>query len=154
MCEENSTKFSWCHDITLSIGEHSTWNPISPSNGLKCFSSLTFMIYYIKMATNLEISFYRQVHRIVVVFHVQGLLLTLFSLLASSTFIVPCLSRSKVHPSQTLQNIWFWLIQIYCHESLHSKMDQFEDIFTPPESAGWGIGTTTTIRRAMRDSID
>ena len=32
-------------------------------------------------------------------------------------------------------------------------MDQFEDIFTPPESPGWGIGTTT-IRRPMRDSID
>ena len=28
----------------------------------------------------------------------------------------------------------------------------FEDIFTPPESPGWGIGTTT-IRRPMRDSI-
>ena len=32
-------------------------------------------------------------------------------------------------------------------------MDQFEDIFTPPESPGWGIGTTT-IRRPTRDSID
>ena len=32
-------------------------------------------------------------------------------------------------------------------------MDQFEDIFTPPESPGWGIGTTT-IGRPMRDSID
>ena len=32
-------------------------------------------------------------------------------------------------------------------------MDQFEDIFTPPESPGWGIGTTT-VRRPTRDSID
>ena len=32
-------------------------------------------------------------------------------------------------------------------------MDQFEDIFTPPESPGQGIGTTT-IRRPTRNSID
>ena len=32
-------------------------------------------------------------------------------------------------------------------------MNRFEDIFTPPESHGWGIGTTT-IRRPTRDNID
>ena len=35
-------------------------------------------------------------------------------------------------------------------------MDQFEDIFTPPESPGHGIGVGTSIRRPIRDhdSID
>ena len=33
-------------------------------------------------------------------------------------------------------------------------MDQFEDIFTPPESPGCGIGFGTAVRRPTRDSID
>ena len=33
-------------------------------------------------------------------------------------------------------------------------MDQFEDIFTPPESPGCRIGFGTAVRRPTRDSID
>ena len=40
--------------------------------------------------TDPEFSFYRQIHMLVVVFHVQGLLLTLLYIQVSSDFVKAC----------------------------------------------------------------
>ena len=95
---------SWHHPVnqwTLCMESH------KPKQWPQMFQFPNFNNLLYKMATNLEILFYRQVHMIVVVFHVQGLLLTLSSLLVSSTFIVPCLSRSTGAP---ITNIAKYLI--------------------------------------------
>ena len=82
--------------------------PISQAIGTKCFSSLTSTIYWKKTTTNLEFSLYRQTHKLIEVFYVQGLLLTLLCFQACSTFVKSCITRSKSLPSQTINFMDFW----------------------------------------------
>ena len=51
---------------------------------------------------DLEFLFCRQIHMIVIVFHVQGLLLTLLYIQVSSGFVKACQTPSEAFPSRTI----------------------------------------------------
>ena len=80
----------------------------------KCFITSTLLIYCGKTTLDPEFLFCRQIHMIVIVFHVQGLLLTLFYIQVSSGFVKACQTRSKAFPSQTINFMDFWLITHMC----------------------------------------
>ena len=107
-------KLSWHCDISLSIGEYSHNDSHQPSNGAKCFISLTLMIYCRETTINPEFSFYRQIYKLIVVFFVKGILLTLLCFQVSSDFVKACLIRSKVYPPQTINFMDSWFIMHLC----------------------------------------